>query len=224
MRMNTKDIPIKKIAYKWISFFVLFAFIYYWIFTVSLVFFSKPTRLAAPTQSSLYSSLFNQNWRLFAFTKMYSTEVNVVVRKINDSTAADTIGIVSCSMAEKRKYAPFNNYEEALERMLAVLIADIGGKAERKKLILKKQSPGQHENVYVQEVSGEIEKDSFSQKNLSNLNNYAKYVLAHKHIDTSGKEFQLIIVHNYIKPVNTPVAAEKNANKEIIFISTYKPL
>lgn len=222
--MNTKDTSIKKIAYKWISFFVLFAFIYYWLFTVSLVFFSKPTRLAAPTQSSVYSSLFNQNWRLFAFTKMYSTEVNVVVRKINDSTVADTIGLVSCSMAEKRKHAPFNNYEEALERLLAVLIADIGGKAEKKILLLKKQSPGRHENFYVQEVSREIEKDRFSQKSLSNLNNYAKYVLAYKHIDISGKEFQLIIVHNYIKPVNTTVVTERNENKETIFISTYKPL
>lgn len=220
--MNTKGSSKKEIVHKWLSFGLLLGFVYYWLFTFSLVFFNKTTRTIAPRQSSLYYSFFNQNWRLFSSTKTYSNEVNLVVRKINDTTAADTIKLVSYNMAERKKYAPFNNYQEALDKMFIFIVADIGNLAEKKKLLLKKQFPGQDEIFYIKQTSAAIEKDSLHRENLTNLGNYSKYVLAQKKVNTTGKEFQLVIVHNYILPAKAPVASANN--DETIFISTFKPL
>lgn len=220
--MDTKGSCKKEIVHKWLSFGLLFGFVYYWLFTLGLVFFNTKTRTIAPRQSSLYYSFFNQNWRLFSSTKTYSTEVRLLVRKINDTTASDTIQLVSYNMAERRKYAPFNNYEEALDKMFIFIAADIGKLAEKKKQLLQKQFPGQDENFYVGQTSAAIEKDSLRRENLTNLENYSKYVLAQKHVTTAGKEFQLIIVHNYILPAKAPVASANN--DETIFISTFKSL
>lgn len=222
--MGTNETSKTEIVHKWVSCCLLLGFVYYWLFTFSLVFFNRPTRIAAPRQSLIYSSFFNQNWRLFAFTKEFSSDVKLVIRKVNDTAEATSISLVRYSMAEKRKYAPFNNYQDALEKMLHVIITDIEGQAEKRKLLLKKQFPGQQEDFYVHAASVNLENDSLRRQNLKNLRNYGKYVLAQKHIDTTASEFQLVIVHNYIKPAIAPVVSADHSNEEVIFISTFQPL
>jgi hypothetical protein len=222
--MDKKGTPPSPNIYTWVSFCLLAGFAYYWLFTFSMVFLNRPTRAMAPRQSMIYSSFFNQNWRLFASTKKYSCEVNLVLKRKADSVVTDSIALVSYSMAQRRKKAPFNNYSEALERLLYVISTHIGESAKRKKEVFKKQVPLQNERFYVQETSLNLEKDSLHRANLKNLENYAKYVLAQEQVDTAGKEFQLILVRNYIKPALTPVITGANTNSEIIFVSTFKPL
>lgn len=220
--MNTKSPGKKEIAHKWLSFGLLLAFVYYWLFTFSLVFFNKTTYSVAPRQYLFYYSFFNQNWRLFSSTKTYSDEVNLLVRKINSTAATDTIKLVSYNMAERRKYAPFNNYEEVLERMFILAATDIGTLAEKNVLRLKREFPGKEENFYITQASAAIEKNSLHSGHLTNLENYCKYVLSRKNIDTAGKEFQLVIVHNYILPAKPPVVSANN--NATIFVSTFKAL
>jgi hypothetical protein len=220
--MNIRAPFTKQIVHKWLSFGLLFGFVYYWLFTFSLVFFNKTTRTVAPRQSLLYSSFFNQNWRLFASTKPYNIEVNLVVKKINDTAVADTVQVVQYNMAERRRHAPFNNYQEALDKLFIFITLEMEKIAGQKKLLLKKQFPARDENFYTSEASAAIERDSLYREQIDNLNNYSKYVLAQKNIRTAGKAFQLEIVHKYILPAKAPVAS--GANTETIFVSTFKPL
>ncbi len=221
--MNIKYAPIKKIIYKWFSLCLLFSFVYYWVFTISLVFFNKPTREAFPRQSLVYSSLFNQNWRLFSYTKKYSVQLNLVVRTINSASETDTINLAGYIMAERRKYAPFNSYEEALERLVHTTITNTGEDAEKKTAQLKKEVTGKDDFFYVEQSSAVIEKDNRNKDNLTNLENYARNALHEMDIDTKGKEFQLIIFHHYILPSTAPGSQAFNTNDQTIFFSSYKP-
>jgi hypothetical protein len=221
--MSTKDLSKKDTLYKALSFLLLAGFLYYWIFTISLVFFSKPTREAFPRQSLVYSSLFNQNWRLFSYTKKYSVQLNLVLRTINSSSTTDTINLASYIMAEKRKYAPFNSYEDALEKLVHSTVTSTGEDAAKKAAQLKKEVAGKDDFFYVEQSSAAIEKDNRNKDNLTNLENYARNAMLEMDIDTKGKEFQLIIFHHYILPSTAPGSQAFNTNDQTIFFSSYKP-
>jgi hypothetical protein len=222
--MNTNAASWKDVLFKWVSGCLLLAFVYYWLFTLSLVFFNRSTHAAAPRQSSLYASFFNQNWRLFAVTRNHSNELNFVVRTVGRLSETDTIPLVSYSMAKKKQYAPFNNYEDALERLLFLAMNDLENAAEKKKALVQKQFPGNNEMFYVQQGSMLVENNRYNQSTIKNLENYGKYVVRQQHADTSGKEFQLIFVQHYILPAIAPFVPADKSNNDTIFISTYKPL
>ncbi|MES2850866.1 MAG: hypothetical protein V4685_17530 [Bacteroidota bacterium] len=221
--MSTKDLSKKDTLYKALSFLLLAGFLSYWIFVISLVFFSKPTRDVFPRQSLFYSSLFNQNWRLFSYTKKYSVQLNLVLRTINNSSTTDTINLAGYQMAERKKYIPFNSYEEALERLVHTTITNTGKNAENKAARLKKEVAGKDDLFYVEQSSAAIEKDNRNKDNLTNLENYARHAMHEMGIDTKGKEFQLIIFHHYILPSTAPGSPVFNTNDQTIFFSSYKP-
>jgi hypothetical protein len=127
-------------------------------------------------------------------------------------------------MAKKKQYAPFNNYEDALERLLFLAMNDLENAAEKKKALVQKQFPGNTEMFYVQQGSTLVENNRYIQSTIKNLENYGKYVVRQQHADTSGKEFQLIFVQHYILPATAPVVPADKSNNDTIFISTYKPL
>lgn len=222
--MKPKAFFSKKILFKWLSYCLLLAFIYYWLFTMGLVFFNRATRTVAPRQSMLYTSFFNQNWRLFAITKTYSTELDFVTRQPGTNGKADTFQLVKYSIAQKKLYAPFNNYQDAMERLLFLSITDLSATAEKKRQLLIDRFPGKGSDFYRQQLTALLENDPAQQQLISNLENYGKYILAKAGQAISGKEFRMILFHRYILPATSPVTDPGNLNIDTVFISTYKPL
>ncbi|MFT3682325.1 MAG: hypothetical protein QM791_18870 [Ferruginibacter sp.] len=220
--MNAKESP-GSIAYKFLSICLLLGFIYYWLFTFGLVFSYRTVRKIAPAQTVVYSSLFNQNWRLFSFTKPYNSEADFIVRKITDPSKTDTIHLLGYSIEQRRKYAPFNYFPEALNRIIGRTLDHADNLLQTKKRLLQKQQPGQAEAIYLQAVSLQAETDSLLIPDLKNLKSYGKYILEKKQADTNGLEFQLRIVHKYIDPVKTFNIADSSKNR-VVFISTFKSL
>lgn len=222
--MNRKALFQKDILFKWLSYCLLLAFIYYWLFTMGLVFFNHATRTAAPRQSMLYTSFFNQNWRLFAITNTYSSELSFVTRQPGTNGMADTFPLVQYSIAQKKQHAPFNNYQDAMERLLFLAITDLSATAEKKRQLLMNTFPGKSTDFYTQQVTALLEKDPAQQQVISNLENYGKFILTKTGKTTAGKEFRMILFHRYILPAGYTDSAAGNRDIDTVFLSTYKPL
>jgi hypothetical protein len=212
------------IAYKWLSWGILLAAVYYWLFTFGLVLFTKPVASAFPSETLLYRTFARQNWRLFAISKVYNRQMLFITRDKQNLAKVDTTDIVQYLLTEKRMYAPFNNYEDALDRILYLEMNGIETQMINHKAALKKQYPGKPPLFYLQESSALVLSDSLHQNNLDNIVAFGKYMMAQKNIPVDGKECQLIITHTFIPPsmpADTAVAAN---GTETLFISNYKPL
>lgn len=212
------------IAYKWLSYGVVLVAVYYWLMTLGLVFLGSKVAAAAPRQTLVYRTFCRQNWRLFAVTKLHNRQMNFIIRDKQNPVKADTIDMVQYLLAEKRTYAPFNNYEDALDRILYLEMNEVEMRMIRCKKSLIKQFPNQPASFYMQQAAAQVEADSLHQQSIRNILAFGKYILQQKGLDTTGKEYQVSIVHKYIPPSKPKNPRVPGSDEQNIFISTYKSL
>ncbi len=212
------------IAYRWLSYCIVLAFAYYWFFTMAMVFFPKTTNAITSRQAAVYNTFIRQNWQLFAVSKVYNRKLNMVLRNTIDHQQTDTIDLVNYCILEKRKQAPFNNYEDAIDHMLYKVMNGLEQQLAAKKTLLQQQFPGRPDSFYMQQSSLLVEQDSLKQEKLQNLINYGKYVLKQKGIPAAGKEFQLVELHKYIPPQLPQYHIAGDSTSQPLFISTFKSL
>ncbi|MBL0356289.1 MAG: hypothetical protein IPP72_05115 [Chitinophagaceae bacterium] len=212
-----------KIVYQWLSYCLLFGFVYYWLFSIGLIFFNKSIHKAAPGQTAFYYAFWRQNWRLFAFTKVYNRELNFIVRDKSDLAKADTVDLVKYFIAEKRHKAPFNNYDDGLDQMLYWIMNGLETQLYQKQQQLKEQFPGRPDSFYMRQSNMLVLSDSLHQDPLQNLTSFGKFVLKRMNKDTVGKEFQLLLRHKFIPPQKPPAGSVSNGDERTIFILPFKP-
>jgi hypothetical protein len=221
-RMKPTGTASYTIAYKWLSYCVVLAAAYYWLMTLGLVFFGDKVAAAIPRQTLAYRSFCRQNWRLFAVTKVYNRQMNLIVRDKQNPAKADTTDMVQYLLTEKRAYAPFNNYEDALDRILYLEMNNVIVLMNHYKRGLTKQFPGKPAAFYMQEAAAQVEADTLHRQNIGNLVAFGKYILQKKGLGTAGKEYQLSIVRKFIAPAKPPHPRAPGSDEEIIFTSAYK--
>jgi hypothetical protein len=208
-----------RIVYKWISYCLLVAFIYYWIFTIGMLFNRNGMSNVLPRQTALYTAFLHQDWQLFSGPKLYNRQLNFIVRDKQHPEKADTTDIVQYLLTKKRKYAPFNNYEDALDHMLYVMMNRFEKQLNTNKDLLKKQFPGQPDSVDVQKVSRLTETDSVNLQNLQNLIAFGKHVMLNEKKDTAKKEYYFTVAYQYILPQHPSEGSLNDGNIQTIFIS-----
>ena len=148
--------------------------------------------------------------------------MNFIVRDKQTPANADSTDLVQYILTEKRKYAPFNNYEDALDRILYIEMNGVEVQMNAMKTGLKKQFPGRTPDFYMQQASMLVEADSLHHVNIDNIVAYGKYIMQREKKDTAGKEFQISIVHKYIPPAKPKEPSAEGSDEQIIFISFYK--
>ncbi len=176
----------------------------------------------SPRYVALHKVFWRQNWRLFAYTQLYNRQMNVIIRSSHDTTAADTTDLVQYSLTQKRRYAPFNNYEDGLDRVLYTTMNLLESRLEQYKKGLKTKSPGHTDEFYMLQASSLVETDTVAAKNMFNLDVLAKKMLQENKVDTSGKEYQLMIIHKYIPPQKPADSSYSKGNQQFIFQTRYK--
>ncbi len=220
--MKPGEITSKKIAYKWLSYCIAAVVAYYWLITFGLVFFSKPVSSIAPHQTFLYRTFCRQNWRLFAITKVYNRQMNFIVRDKQNPQKADTTDLVQYLLTEKREYAPFNNYEDALDRILYLEMNGVEVLMNEQKKKLKERLPDSTAQFYWQQASLQVDTNTRYHQNIDNIIAYGRYMIQREKKDTAGKEYQISIVHKYISPALPKEPSTPGADEQTIFISSYK--
>lgn len=213
-----------RLAYKWLSWGLVLAFGYYWILTLSLVLFGSKVSSVIPNQTFIYRSFARQNWRMFAFSKVYNRQMLLVTRDINNPSAADTTDMVQYLLTEKRAHAPFNNEQDAHERILYIVMNGVEERVHHHEKKIKKSRPGYADAFYQQQSIETVRSDSMNQQEINNITGYARYILEQKKVNTSKKEYQLIIKHKYIPPSKPAIPVLPGSDEQIIFISSFKPL
>ncbi len=221
--MKPGETTSNKIAYKWLSYCIAALVVYYWLITFGLVFYSKPVSSAIPNQTFLYRTFLRQNWRLFAITKVYNRQMNFIVRDRQNPHNADTTDLVQYLLIEKRKYAPFNNYEDALDRILYLEMNGVEVLMNDQKKKLKEKLPGNTAQFYLQQASMQVDTNTHYHQNIDNIIAYGRYMMQREKKDTTGKEYQVSIVHKYISPALPKEPSTPQVDEQTIFISSYKP-
>ena len=221
--MKLENSSIHNIAYKWLSCGIIVVVAYYWLLTFGVVIFSKTVATIAPNQTLLYRTFARQNWRLFAFTKVYNRQMNFIVRDKKNPAMADTTDLVQYLLVEKRAYAPFNNYQDALEKILYLEMNGIEAQMNKQHKIALDKYPAKPAIFYMEKAYAFTQADSLQQQNINNVIAYGKYMMQREKKDTTAKEYQINIIHKYIFPTRPQEPTAPGSDEQLIFISTYKP-
>lgn len=147
-----------------------------------------------------------------------------IVRDKQHPANTDTTDLVQYLLTEKRAYAPFNNYEDALDRILYLEMNGVEVLMNRRKGALKKQLPNNTADFYMRHAAVQVAADSQYQQHIDNIVAYGKYMMQREKKDTMGKEYQISIIHKYIAPAKPKEPAVPGSDEQLIFISAYKPL
>ena len=148
--------------------------------------------------------------------------MNVIIRDKQIPTLTDTIDLEKHLLAKKRKYAPFNNYQDAMEKILYLTMNGVEIQMKRQKAVAKKQFPGMPEEFYIRQASRMVTADSLNQEGINNIIAFSKDIITAEKIDTAGKEYQLCIRHKYIPPAKPKGPFVEGDNGQTVFISAYK--
>lgn len=221
--MISKQRNSYQVACKWLSLGIVALFIYYWVSSFLLAFFYSPVSSVIPRHTFFFRTFSRQNWRLFAVTKTYNRRMLFIIRDKNDPAAADTTDMVQYFMAERRKHAPFDNTEDALERILYSEMNSVEARLVVKRKELSEMYPGNTDTFYQRQAIQFIANDSLHQRNINNIIGYGKYIMSQEKKDPAGKEYQIIMTHKYIAPPGSSDPVIESGNETIVFISSYKP-
>jgi hypothetical protein len=212
------------LTYKRLTCCIVLAFAYYWLVTFGLVLFGTKVTAHTPNQTFIYRSFARQNWRMFAITKVYNRQMLFITRNAADHSKTDTTDLVQYLLSEKREYAPFNNEQDAHERILYIVMNGVEARVHYYEKKIKDTMPGKPADFYQQRAIQIVEADATHQQDINNITGFAKYILQQKKAAITGKEYQLIIKHKYIQPAKPPIPAAQGSDEQIRFISNYKPL
>jgi hypothetical protein len=215
--------PVKySIAYKWLSYCLVLGFVYYWLFTLGLLFFDKSIHESAPRLANLHQAFSKQTWRLFAYTTLYNRELELIVRDKNNPSKTDTVQLVQYSIAQKRNAAPFNDFYDGFDQLLFWMLNDIEAPLLKQDKLLKAAFPGRQDSFYRRRSNLIVLSDSLHPEPLQNLENYGRYVMRQLKKDTAGKEFQLLLLHKFIPPAHPPAGSLAEGYVQTSFISNFK--
>lgn len=213
-----------RLAYKWLSWCIVLAFGYYWLITFGLVLFGNKVSSAIPRHTVAFRSVARQNWRMFVFTKVYNRQMLFITRDAANPAQTDTIDLVQYLLAEKRAHAPFNNEQDAHERILYIVMNGVEVRVHHHEKKIKDSLPGKTAAFYRQQAIEAVSSDTAHQQEINNITGYARNIMQQRKINTNGKEYQLIINHTYIPPSKPADPAVPGGDEQVIFISGYKPL
>ncbi|HMO61207.1 MAG TPA: hypothetical protein PKC39_01375 [Ferruginibacter sp.] len=207
------------IAYKWLSYCLLGVFVYFWLFTLAMIFFKEPIQKITPRQAGLYKTFLRQEWHLFATPKLYNRQLYLVLIDANSHAHTDTIDIVQYSIAQKRSHAPFNSYQASLDRVLYWVMNRFEDELNKKKAALARQYPNMPDSFYVQQASAWLVADTARNLQYNNMVAFARNMLQQKNIATAGKQYRLLEQYTYIAPQAPPQGSYCESGRQVIFIS-----
>lgn len=212
-----------QLAYKWLSWCLLLIFGYYWLITFGLVFFGTKVSAVIPNQTFVYRSFARQNWRMFAFTKVYNRQMLLVIKDRNNPGQTDTTDLVQSLLSEKRGYAPFNNEQDAHERIFYIVMNNLEVRIHHHEKKIKDTLPGKTPAFYQQQAIQQVIADTVHQQDINNIVGFARFILQKKNISTNSKEYQLILKHKYITPARPALPDVPGGDEQTLFKSDYKP-
>ncbi|MFY8127673.1 MAG: hypothetical protein ACOVMM_04800 [Chitinophagaceae bacterium] len=211
------------VAYRTVSYIAISCFIGYWIITLLMVGLSKTLKKISPKTHYAYNLTIRQNWHLFSNPSKYNKHVFFVIRQKNKPQQTDTLDITRYFIDKRIAKAPFNNYYDNLDHVLFRISHYL--EAENIATInkLKKQDSLQTNFWYIVQSSKITATKQPPIIHYTNLIGMCKQVLLNENIDTTAREYQLLLKNIYIPPHKLSDKAYDVENRQVVpcFVSPY---
>jgi len=179
----------------YISLFLLFCA--YWLTTIFFVAPSNPLNISADNGREIFNTHFFQRWSFFAPPPTYNQRVYIVFK--NKSTKSkDVFEAIAPIVNAKHDHAPFNEYHQKMDYILASSLINIEGNvkllhdvfaSKSMESILKEKDTSVKERIVY-----DIEKTS----DFKTLIKYARKIAEENRIDKDDVSCQIIITKVYI--------------------------
>lgn len=179
----------------YISLFLLFCC--YWLITIFFVAPSNPLNISADNGREIFNTHFFQRWSFFAPPPTYNQRVYIVF-KDKTTKSKDVFEVIAPIVAAKHDKAPFNEYYQKIDYILASsliniegnvkLLHDVFGSKSMQSLFNGKDTSAKERIVY------DIEKTS----DFKTLMKYARKIAEENGINKEDVSCQIIITKVYI--------------------------
>jgi hypothetical protein len=212
---------MKGAFYKLSSRFIIIAFFFYWILSIamSVSLSTKENRLA--NVFPRFNRFFGHTWSLFVQSFDYDDRLYLILRNRDSKVITDSLELMKDISYQKIQHAPFNQYEYIVDRLVSHYATLIKHKRVEFSNSIENSFPDSTDSFRNARLIDLEKNDPIFVESLGTLNNFCKIALAEKNIDTTNKEFKIIIKERRIKPFDQRKNDKYVSNEIIYFESAY---
>jgi hypothetical protein len=214
---------MKSPFYRLLSCFIIVSFLFYWVLStaMSVSLTTKENKLARTFPR--FNRFFGHTWSLFVQSFDYDDRLYLVLRDKNTKVITDSLELLKDISYQKIQHAPFNQREYIVDRLVSHYATIIKHKTVEYRNYIKKDFPNATDSFYNARLIDLEYKDALFNESLGTIDNFCKVTLAEKNIDTTNKEFKIIIKEKRVKPFDERKNDKFVMNEIIYFESAYKP-
>ena len=204
------------------SVLLIIFFIFFWICTLPYITAGKTFFNRFPLLYNTYKLFVRQDWKLFYKPHPYNRHIQILLIDSLHPQHTDTIDLVKYIQTQKRRYAPFNNYEDGLDNLLFRASNYFESQLRQKKEQLKKENPAMADSLCNAVAVNYMETDHKTKVATDNITNFSKYLLRNMSVDTTGKIYRLVIFYEPIMPYYSNEYLSDSYKIQTVYVSSLK--
>lgn len=185
---------MKSRFYKFLSHLVIPAFLFYWAVTIALGVSSVTERNRIGKAFPRLNKWFGHSWNLFVEAIDYDDRFYLIIRDKTTKQQTDSFELLQEIAIDKQHHAPFNQNQYVTDRLVNHYVNYVKH-LQIVNLEKIEKDPDRFNDPEVKKRLDSMAKKSIAfQNGEQTLLNYCKMVAAKKNIDTTNKEFKIVIV------------------------------
>lgn len=204
---------------KTLSRIVLLLFAGYWLFTLGMAFLPAAMARYLSLPSMAYRAFIKQDWRLFSSTSGYNRKVMLVFHPQQPGAVPDTFQLWERIVALKKKAAPLNNSEDAVDHLFFQVVNGLELRVDDAKERWYDRIPEQPDSVYVCRGSAEIAADTGSASPFRSILVYGRSVFLGTGRQLPGGTCELIVTRDFIPPLRPRAESWHSGQRQFMFKS-----
>jgi hypothetical protein len=200
---------------------VLALFAGYWLFTLGMAFIPASMARIFARPSMAYRAFIKQDWRLFSSTAGYNRKVMFV---FHDSAGqvSDTFQVWERIVELKKKTAPFNNSEDAVDHIFFQVVNGLEREVDSGKNRLYSVQPDLPDSVYVCRSSADLASDTLSHRFFRSILAYGRTVFLGTGRHLPEGKCELIVTRDFIPPLKPVARSWQAGQRQFMFKSFVK--
>lgn len=199
--------------------FALLVFAGYWLFTLGITFLPASMARIFPRASMGYRAFIKQDWRLFSSTAGYNRKVMLVFYDTVPGAHADTFQLWEEIVALKKKAAPFNNSEDAVDHLFFQVVNGLERQVDEGKDHWYSLSPDQTDSFYVCRGSADIASDTIRASAFRSILVYGRSVYLRAGRSLPRGHCKMIVSRDFIAPLKPRPESWHSGPRQYMFFS-----
>ncbi len=200
-------------------FFALMVFAGYWLFTLGMTFLPASFARVFPRVSLGYRAFIKQDWRLFSPTAGFNRKVMLVVHDTLPLAKADTFQLWEELVALKKRSAPFNNSEDAVDHLFFWCVNGLEHQVDDGKEHWHSLYPDQTDSFFVCRSSADIASDTTRASAFRSILVYSRSVYLRSGRVLPRGRVEMIVSRDFITPLKPKPEKWHSGQRQYTFFS-----